>query len=619
MPSKTCSRSSPTATTAKNKKWPEYIAAAFATFRPPERIGVAEWADRYRVLDEKSSGAPGPWKTSRTPYLKEVMDSFCDPLVEEIAFCAGSQIGKTEAEYNMLCYAVDQDPGPVLVVYPTDKLSKFASENRLQPMFRLSPAIRDKFNERASEMMELQFTNNYVALTGANSPSDLSARPVRYIFFDEIDKYPKWSGREANPLALAEERQKTFYNKKTIKVSTPTTKQGNIWLAYTGADLRNKYRVPCPFCGHEQAFVFKQIKWPKDTKDPQLIRYSAWYECEKCGERIDDRHKMEMLRRGAWRADNVPAGRVRSVGYHLNSIYSPWLTFGDVAAKFVSVKDKPEDLMNFVNSWLAEPWEEKGATLDRELVLQRQTDLPEMVVPEWAQILTGGVDVQQDRMYWTVRAWGAKMTSQNIAHGVVETWSALEQIMNRRWPDTNGELRWQVNLTAIDSGYDSETVYEFCLMNQEWAVAVKGSSNPMLQRYRKSKIETVGSKAYGQPLYIVDTDQYKNMISSRLNRPLGDGCFMVYAGCDEDYADQLTSEQKIPMIKGRAEIETWVKKTSAAQNHYWDCEVYAALAADLLHVRYLEELQEPMAAPTQHNEQAAEKDWIADKGEDWLK
>ena len=94
---------------------------------------------------------------------------------------------------------------------------------------------------------------------------------------------------------------------------------------------------------------------------------------------------------------------------------------------------------------------------------------------------------------------------------------------------------------------------------------------------------------------------------------------MVHAGCDEDYADQLTSEQKITTIKGRTEIETWVKKTSAAQNHYWDCEVYAALAADLLHVRYLEELQEPMAAPTQHNEQAAEKDWIADKGEDWLK
>lgn len=546
------------------------------------------------------------------------MDMFGMEGIEEIDFCAGTQLGKTECENNMICYAIAEDPGPMLMMYPTEKLAKFTSENRLQPMFRLSPAVRDKFLENNSSDLELQFVNNYLVLIGSNSPADAASRPVRYVFEDEVDKYPKFTGKDASPDELVSERQKTFYNKKKVRVSSPTKKDGNIWKAYTAADMRKKYHVPCPFCGHEQRFEFKHIKWPKDTRDPQLIRYSSWYECEKCGERIDDRHKMEMLRRGKWRAENVPIGRVRSIGYHLNSIYSPWLTFGDVAAKFIAVKDKPEELMNFVNGWLAEPWEEKGATLDRELVLQRQTNLPEMVVPDWAQLLTGGVDVQQNRMYWTARAWGAKMTSQNIAHGVVETWADLEKIMNRQWPDTNGELRWQVNLCAIDSGYDSETVYEFCLQNQDWAVAVKGSSNPMLQRYRKSKIESVESRAFGQPLYLVDVDQYKNLISARLNRPLGDGCFMVHADCDGDYADQLTSEQKITTIKGRNEVETWVKKTSAAQNHYLDCEVYAALAADLLHVRYLEELQQPESAGVGERSGDQNDDWIPDKGGNWL-
>ena len=538
--------------------------------------------------------------------------------LEEIDFCAGTQLGKTECENNMICYAIAEDPGPMLMMYPTEKLAKFTSENRLQPMFRLSPAVRDKFLENNSSDLELQFINNYLVLIGSNSPADAASRPVRYVFEDEVDKYPKFTGKDASPDELVSERQKTFYNKKKVRVSSPTKKDGNIWKAYTAADIRKKYHVPCPFCGHEQRLEFKNIKWPKDTRDPQLIRYSSWYECEKCGERIDDRHKMEMLRRGKWRAENVPIGRVRSIGYHLNSIYSPWLTFGDVAAKFIAVKDKPEELMNFVNGWLAEPWEEKGATLDRELVLQRQTNLPEMVVPDWAQLLTGGVDVQQNLMYWTVRAWGAKMTSQNIAHGVVETWHDLEQIMNRQWPDTNGELKHQVNLCAVDSGYDSETVYEFCLQNQDWAVAVKGSSNPMLQRYRKSKIESVESRAFGQPLYLVDVDQYKNLISARLNRPLGDGCFMVHADCDGDYADQLTSEQKITTIKGRNEVETWVKKTSAAQNHYLDCEVYAALAADLLHVRYLEELQQHESSGVGERTEEQNDDWIPDKGGKWL-
>ena len=157
-------------------------------FMPPEKITVAEWADNYRVLDEKSAAAPGKWNTERTPYLLRVMDEFCNPEIEDIVFCAGSQLGKTEAEYNMMCFAVDQDPGPMLVVYPTEKLAKFSSESRLQPMFKLSPATCHKYDERASELLELQFANNYIALIGANSPSNLATRPVRYVFFDEINK-----------------------------------------------------------------------------------------------------------------------------------------------------------------------------------------------------------------------------------------------------------------------------------------------------------------------------------------------------------------------------------------------------------------------------------------------
>jgi len=594
MPSTTRSRSLPKP--IKNK-WPPFISIAFATFRPPDRITVSEWADKYRILDEKSSGAPGPWKTSRVPYLRQIMDAFNDPEIEDIVFCKGSQLGGTEAEYNMLCYAVDQDPGPVLIVYPTEKLAEAASENRIEPMMLLSPAIKDKYDKRASEKLELQFSNSYIALSGANSPSSLASRPVRYVFFDEIDKFPRWAGNEANPIALAEERQKTFYNKKTVKVSTPTTKQGNIWRAYESATVRMRYHVPCPYCGHEQELTFAGVKWPKGMDDPQMIRYAAWYECGKCGQNIDDRHKMEMLRRGQWKAENTPRGRIRSIGFHLNSIYSPWLTFGDVAAKFISVKDVQEDLMNFINSWLAEPWEEKAATMDRDSVMEKQTESPEGLVPEWAQMLTAGVDVQENRMYWVVRAWGARMTSQNIAHGVVETWGALEQIMNRRWPDPQGELRWQVNFCAVDSGYDTETVYEFCLMNQEWAAPVKGASNPMMQRYRKSSIDNPGSKTHGQALYIVDTDQYKNMIAGRLCRPIGIGGYMVHSDCDLDYASQLTAEHKIRTRKGNREIDTWVKKISNAQNHYLDAEVYAALAADLLHVRYLEDLAEAQPVP----------------------
>ncbi|HML88919.1 MAG TPA: phage terminase large subunit family protein [Methylomusa anaerophila] len=578
----------------ERNSWPTYIQDALDTFRPPEKLTVSEWTNKFRILDEKSSASPGQWKTERTPYLRRIMDEFCNPEIENITFVAGSQLGKTEAEYNMLCYAIDQDPGPVLVVYPTDKLAEFASENRLQPMFKLSPAIMDKFDERASDKLELQFINNYVALVGANSPSDLATRPVRYIFFDEIDKYPKWAGREANPLSLAEERQKTFYNKKTVKVSTPTIKLGNIWRSYEKADLRLKYEVPCPHCGHKQLFVFKQIKWPEGMSDPQLVRFAAWYECEHCYQRIDDRHKMEMLRSGDWKEQNVPVGRVKSIAFHLNSIYSPWLTFGDVAAKFLSTKENPEDLMNFINSWLAEPWEDKASRMRSDVVLEKQLDYEQGRVYDQAQLLTLGVDVQLNHFWWGVRAWGPRLTSWLVDYGRVETWIEIENIIYRPYPSTLGEV-FHINLACIDSGYNTDEVYQFCAMHQDVCLPTKGSSKAMRSRYSVSKLD----KFFGLLLYIFDPNQLKDFIAGRLSVPAGEpGSWNGYQGCDRRYADMICSEQKVEQKdkKGRVTYE-WQPISSHAQNHMLDVEVNCTLAAEIAGVRYLVEPEPVIAVP----------------------
>jgi phage terminase large subunit GpA-like protein len=551
--------------------------------------------------------------------MKFIMDCLNDEYIKEINFIKCTQIAGTEGLLNMVGYVIDEDPARILYVLPDDELCKDFSDLRLQKMLENCPTLTEKFYENDSKDKLLKFKGGFLVFGSAQSPAKLASWSVRYVFFDEIDKYPMWSGREASPLKLAEERTKNRIGSKIVKVSTPTLKTGAIWKAYEKSDLRYKFHVPCPHCGHKQTFDLKQIKWPKNENgkyDITVVRQSAYYECNHCKSRIDDRHKSAMLRAGKWVPENKIAGKARSVGFHINSIYSPWLTFGDVAAEFLGSKDDPGAMMNFVNSWLGEPWEDKAATLDSSKVLEKQSDLPESMVPDYTQLLVGGVDVQKGYMYWTIRAWGARQTTQNIAHGMVESWDDLELIMNKRWPDTNGEAKWQVNLCAIDSGYNAEEVYDFCLKNQDWAIPVKGSSTPMIARFKRSIIDKVTSKSYGQSLYIVDGDQYKNWIAGRVNRPLGEGCFMVYKDCDLDYAEQLTSEHKIREKKNNKEVETWVPKTSHAQNHYLDTEVYAALAADLLQARYLDDLQPEVVSGTTKNEEV-EEDWIKIKEEDW--
>ena len=593
--------------------YPPWIMDALAVLKPPEKLTVSEWADKYRILSELDSASPGRWRTSKTPYLRDVMDSYNKPHIHDITFCAGTQLGKTVAEQNMIGYAIAQDPAPMLIVYPTKELAKFTSEKRLQPMFRLCLALAEKFDERRSQDLELNFGDMYISLVGANSAAGLASRPVRDVFFDEIDKFPKWSGGEASPLELADERTKTFWNAKKVKVSTPTLKTGYIWQGWETADIQYRYFVPCPHCGEMQTLKFSQIKWAEGADETEA-RMAAYYECRHCHETIDDRHKPAMLRMGEWRGETKAKGRAHKVAYHLNSIYSPWLTFGDIAAKFISSKDEPALLMNFINSWLAEPWEDKSSKLKSDVVMEKALPYERGQMPEEAQLLTCGIDVQLDHFYFAVRAWGAHMTSWLVDWGRVETWADLETVINRNYADVNGVVR-NVNLACIDSGYNTDDVYTFCARHMDVLVPSKGSSLPMKSRYSVTILDKQAA-GFGLRLYVMDTNQMKNFIASRMTIDAGaHGSWNVYKGIEREYADQICAEQRVEQKdkKGRVSV-VWEKISSHAANHLLDCETNNALAAEIIGVRYLMEEEQENSSPEQEEK---DNDWLG-VGRQWI-
>ena len=520
------------------------------------------------------------------------MDRFTDPLIEKIVLCFGAQIGKTETELNMIGYALDQTASPVMMVYPTDAIAKFASDKRVQPMIKSVKSINDKFDEN-SKLLELDFNNgNYMVLVGANSPSSLSSRSIKYLFFDEIDKYPAFAGKEADPIKLATERTKTFVDKKIVMVSTPTVESGNIWQAFMSANERRQYYVPCPHCGVSQVLKFKQIKWPDEHNDNvDMIRDTAYYECEHCGEHIYDRHKMEMLRRGEWRAVNESQSKVRSVSYHLSSIYSPWVTFGDVAYEFKNSKGTPATLMNFINSWLAEPWT-SSKTKSTQNMEFTQSNYPCGVVPDKAVLLIASVDVQLDHFWWEVRAYAPGVKSYLIDYGQASTWEDLEEIIiNREYPSEYGESR-QVMKAGIDSGFRTDEVYQFCSRFPEVCIPVKGSSNhsTMAAPYTMTSLEkgVVG----GLKLYVLNTDYWKDFIFARMIRPADEvGTIHLYKECPQEYSDHLRSEEKqeIRNVKTGAVTVQWKPLTSHPVNHLLDTCTYNAAVADIAGVKYLVE------------------------------
>lgn len=606
---------------ARCKKIPvtQYQYEALQYLSPPEQLTVSEWAEKYRILDAKSSAMPGPWSNDITPYLKGVMDEFNNYETEKIVFVKPTQVGGTEALQNMIGYIVMQDPAPTMIVYPTDTLAKSISENRLQPMLKATPEIAKKFDD-TSPLLELQFDGMYLTLAGSNSPSGLASKPIRFLMMDEVDKYPGASNKEADPIKLATERTKTFHNKKIYITSTPTLKTGHIWKEKEDADIEKHFFVPCPHCGEYIELLFPNIRFPDDEGMSYADRAEfATYVCQKCGCVITDNDKHNMLKLGEWKTVRHSTKYVRNVAFWINTLYSPFVRWSDIAKEFLQSKDNPEDFQNFVNSWLAEPWEDTKLKTNADLVMERQTDLPAYVVPSWTKLLTAGVDVQETCLYWTIRAWGDYLTSQNIAHGQALSFQEIDQIMNLQYQTEDGDPV-VVNLCLVDSGDQTDMVYDFCVTHADYALPVKGSNHAQLSPYKLSKISKVDSKAYGMTLVIADGNAYKDMIAGRMKRPNGRGSWMVYAGCDMEYAQQVTAEHKINVKKNGVVRQVWVPKRSHVDNHYLDAEVYALAAADIREVRTFHlRNEDPEELLTQKNEEpeTPEEQWIR-INENWL-
>lgn len=592
----------------------QYQYDALQLMLPPEQITVSEWAGKYRMLDSKSSAIPGPWNNDITPYLTGVMDEFNNYETSKIIFVKPTQVGGTEALQNMIGYIVMQDPAPTMIVYPTETLAKSISENRLQPMLRATPELARRFDEN-SQLLELQFDGMYLTLAGSNSPSGLASKPIRFVLMDEVDKYPGTSGKEADPIKLATERTKTFHDKKIYITSTPTLKTGHIWKEKESADIEKHYFVPCPHCGEYIELKFSNIRFPNEEGMTYADRAEfATYICQECGCAITDADKNNMIRHGEWRIVRHNTQYVRSVAFWINTLYSPFVRWADIVKEFLTTKDDPDLFQNFVNSWLAEPWEDTKLKTSAELVLERQTELPEYVVPSWTKILTGGVDVQETSLYWSIRAWGDYLTSQNIAHGQVLSFNDIDNIMNAEYLNENGEPMI-VNLCLVDSGDQTDIVYDFCATHSDYALPVKGSSHAQLSNYKLSKINRTDSRAMGTTLVLVDSGAYKDMIAGRMQRDNGRGSWMVYSGCDMEYAKQVTAEHKVNVKHGNTVKKVWQLKTSHADNHYLDTEVYNAAAADILGVRQLHLMKEEDVSVPEYK--PPEEQWITEN-DNWL-
>lgn len=579
------------------------IAPALRNFKPPEKLTVAEWADKYRRLPATAAES-GPWRTSRTPYLREPMEAFSDPKVNHIVMVAASQVGKSELELNIIGYIIDQDPGSVLFVQPTLDDAKKFSRLRIAPMIndskRLKSKVADiKAKDSGNTMLQKSFPGGMLTITGSNSPSALASTPARYILGDERDRWAKSAGTEGDPWALAEARQATFYNRKAIEVSTPTIKgASNIEDSYYKG-TQERWCHQCPECGEYGEIIFDRIHFDFSTtkvrgKKSYTINGPVTWCCPHCGCITPE----DVMRRqpAKWIAENPDAYKKGCRSFWLNAFSSPWTPWEKIVRKFLETKDDPQELQVTFNTLLGELWQDRGDIADEDTMLARREDYginsdgSPVELPEGVLVLTCGVDTQDNRLEYEIVGHGHYGETWGIKKGYImgkpdseEVWQRLDDVIDHIYRFKDSERGLKISITCIDSGgHYTQEVYEQCRARKNKRVfAIKGKGGDGIPLVTPpNKVPIRDNKKITCWLYTLGVDAGKASIMSALKVQESGAKYCHFPrgesyGYDSYYFSGLLSEKLVLTKTKRGNVWAWEKIPGHNRNEALDCRNYA--------------------------------------------
>lgn len=568
------------------------FAVVLQKLKPPPPLTISQWADKYRVLSSESSAEPGRWHTDKAPYQRAIMDAIGDPHVREVVVMSAAQIGKTDAFIlNVLAYYMDYAPAPIMCMQPTLDMGQTLSKDRISPMLRDTPRLKGLVDVKSrfagNTVMKKNFIGGHITIVGANSPSSLASRPIKVLLADEIDRYPKSAGTEGDPLNLAKKRQTTFWDCKTVMVSTPTIKGDSRIEDAFNLSTQEEWNIPCPECGAYQPLVWENVKFDPDDLDKGID-----YVCCECGCVANEYRWKAQEIKGKYVAAN-PGAATR--GFHLNTLASTFVGWDEVVRKFLEAKEaldhgNPEEMKVWVNTELGQTWSDRALQLeDTELYNRREIYPAE--VPDDVLFLTAGVDVQDDRFEVEVVGWGEGAECWGIRYQKIfgdmlsdKVWQDLDDFLLRSWRKADG-TEYTLLATCIDSGgHHTDEVYRFAKDRLNRRIfAIKGMGGAGVPYIRNpSKNNRVKTN-----LFIIGVDAGKTSIYQRLEvkTPGPNYCHFPSnpeAGYDENYFKGLTAEKKVVrFVKGHLKEYWEIKDKEHKRNEPLDLRNYALAALSI--------------------------------------
>jgi phage terminase large subunit GpA-like protein len=588
----------------------ELTRQVLAGFKPPPRLRLSEYADRFAVMTG-SAAEKGRWNT--LPYQREILDSFTDPAVETIACMKSARVGWTKMLGVAVQFYSHQDPCPVMIVQPVKEDAEGYSKEEIKPLFEDTPCLRgliteSKARNTASNTILLKQLSNggLIDIVNAASGRSFRRKSRKVVLFDEVDAYPKLD--EGDPIKLGRNRADYYWDRKIGLGGTPIFKGGKTEDWFMRGDQRRFY-VPCPLCEAMQV-----LRWEQMEKEGPA---AGSYRCENCAELIPHSKKRWMVERGEWRATAISQQPgLRS--YHIWAAYSyspaaDWSVLVREHAEALDAmrKGDPDAMQTFHNTVLGVPWEDSisGKLTGDGLALRRQNEAAgngydDGTVPDGVLLITAGVDVQGgggatgERLVVTFWGWGRGEEGWHLGHFEIdgdpqqpETLAQLEQIAATRWRRGDGiELRLAMG-GIDDGGLATHEVREWCRTRTAQWVPMKGAhqkGKPLLGRGTPVDINSRNRAVQkrGVLLYNVGYEASVAHLQGRLrNEQPGPGYLHFGMAATDQFLAELFPWKRMPKRDKGQTTYSWVLP-AGAHDEGGDCTRMAYAALQLVARRY---------------------------------
>lgn len=381
------------------------------------------------------------------------------------------------------------------------------------------------------------------------------------------------------------------------------------------------------------------MTWKVDTAG-KLIADSVGYICQQCGGFFDDSDKGEWMLDGFWQPTAEPE-QPHYYSYHISSLYAPpgMYNWQHYVRQYMEANppDAPqiEDLQKtFITLCLGETYEPQGEEPKANDLQRNLRNYKIGVIPEKLSINDGngkimmvtcaadlnGI-VEDARLDYEIVAWAESGASYSVTHGSIGTfipregskkikvdrprmtyehhrhnsvWPEFKKILDEALPTDTGR-KMKIFITGVDTGQYSSLAYPFIDSCHEFVVGLKGDKENKFRRIEQDSPTWKPAKER-RKLYLVDVNLVKDQLASHMklkwdknNDPEQPPNFMNYPLASDgkyqydNFFSHYESEKIVPEKKDDQTVGLlWKKKSTNAQNHFWDVRVYNIVVRDIL-------------------------------------